>query len=280
MARTVAALRRTLRQARGEGKTIGFVPTMGALHKGHLSLVRRSVAQTDYTVVSIFVNPTQFGPGEDLRNYPRSLKRDLTLAAEADADLAFVPDTRTMYPDGFSTRVAVDELTSRLCGARRPTHFEGVVTVVTKLFNMVGPDRAYFGQKDAQQAFVIRRMVRDLDLPVRVVVCPTVREPDGLAMSSRNAYLTEKQRGQARVLHRALLEARARIRKGERNAARLKTLMRRAIKTASEARIDYVEIVDTDRLQPIRTLKGKCLLAVAVFFGRTRLIDNEIVNVR
>ena len=277
--RTVKAVRQAVQRARSEGKTVGLVPTMGALHRGHLSLIGRSVAQTGFTVVSLFVNPTQFAPGEDLKSYPRPLKRDLALAAEAGANLAFVPGVRAMYPEGFSTHVAVEGLTSQLCGRSRPTHFTGVATVVTKLFNIVGPDRAYVGQKDAQQAFIIKRLAADLDMPVRVVVCPTVREPDGLALSSRNVYLTRTQRAQAPTLHRALLAAKAEIRRGERRAARLKDIMRRMVHTADEARIDYVEIVDVDRLGPIKRLKGRCLLALAVHFGRARLIDNEIVNV-
>lgn len=277
--RTIAALKKALRQARDKGKIIGLVPTMGALHEGHLSLIRRSVRQTDFTVVSIFINPTQFAPNEDLSSYPRSLNRDIRLAADAGAHLAFVPAGEVMYPEGFRTEVAVKELSATLCGASRPTHFAGVTTVVAKLFNMVQPDRAYFGRKDAQQAFVIKRMVRDLDMSVRIVVCPTVRESDGLAMSSRNAYLSASQRAQAPVLHRALLGARAEIRSGQRNCAKLKTLVRRTINSANEARIDYVEIVDVCKLQSVRELKEKCLLAVAVFFGSTRLIDNEIVNV-
>jgi len=279
VARTVSAVRAAVRKARASGKTIGLVPTMGALHPGHQSLIRRSVARTGFTIVSIFVNPTQFGPREDFSAYPRPLARDLELAGEAGADLAFVPEVQSMYPEGFSTCVIVDELTSGLCGASRPTHFQGVTTVVTKLFNIVQPDFAFFGQKDAQQVLVIQHMVRDLDLPLRVVICPTVRERDGLARSSRNVYLTASQRSQAPVLHRALPAARAEIRNGNRSAARLKTLVRRIIQSAPEARIDYIEIVDTDRLQPVRTLEGRCLLAVAVFFGKARLIDNEMVTI-
>ncbi len=277
--RTVKAVRRAVQRARSEGKTVGLVPTMGALHRGHLSLIERSVAQTGFTVVSLFVNPTQFAPTEDLKRYPRPLKQDLALATQAGADLAFVPSVRVMYPEGFSTHVTVDELASGLCGRSRPTHFVGVATVVTKLFNIVGPDRAYVGQKDAQQACIIKRLAADLDMPVRVVVCPTVREPDGLALSSRNVYLTKTQRAQAPTLHRALLKAKAEIRRGERRAARLKDLMRRMVHTADEAGIDYVEIVDADRLQPVKRLKGGCLLALAVHFGKARLIDNEMVNV-
>lgn len=280
VARSIDEVKRAVRRARSEGKTIGFVPTMGALHAGHQSLIRRSAVRTGFTVVSIFVNPTQFGPKEDLASYPRPLARDLMLAREAGADLLFVPSVRTVYPEGFSTRVIVDGLSSTLCGASRPTHFQGVTTVVTRLFNIVNPDLAFFGRKDAQQAIIIQRMVHDLGMPVLVVLCPTVRERDGLAKSSRNVYLTKEQREQAPVLHRALLEARAQIRKGERSAVRIKTRMQRVICAKSEARIDYVEIVDADRLQPVRTLKDTCLLAVAVFFGRARLIDNELVKVK
>lgn len=277
--RTVAALRRAVGAARAEGKSVGLVPTMGALHEGHLSLIRRSVRRADFTVVSIFVNPKQFGPNEDFDRYPHPLDRDLLLAREAGADLTFVPDVKTMYPEGFSTCVTVDGLTERLCGAERPGHFRGVTTVVAKLFNMVQPDFAFFGQKDAQQALVIRRMVRDMDMPLQVVVCPIVREADGLAMSSRNVYLTPEERSQAPVIHQALLAARRAVQDGEIVSEHLQNLIRRTIEKASAARIEYVEIVETELLQPAAVLKGEILMAVAVRFGRTRLIDNEVVRV-
>ena len=277
--RTVAALRRAVGTARAEGESVGLVPTMGALHEGHLSLIHRSVRRADFTVVSIFVNPKQFGPNEDFARYPRPLDRDLRLARDAGADLAFVPEVKTMYPEGFSTYVTVDGLTQRLCGAGRPGHFRGVTTVVAKLFNMVQPDFAFFGQKDAQQALVIRRMVRDMDMPLQIVVCPIVREADGLAMSSRNVYLTPEERSQAPVIHQALLAARRAVQDGEMVSEHLQNLIRRTIEKASVARIEYVEIVETELLQPVAFLKGEILMAVAVRFGRTRLIDNEIVRV-
>jgi pantoate--beta-alanine ligase len=251
---------------------------MGFLHGGHLELVRRAKRLSDTVVVSIFVNPTQFGPGEDFGRYPRDFRRDKTLLARAGADIIFYPRVRDMYPPGHATFVEVERLTNGLCGASRPGHFRGVVTVVAKLFNIVMPHVAVFGAKDAQQAFIIRRMVRDLAFDVRVVVAPTVREKDGLAMSSRNTYLTPKQRAEAPVLHRALLLARRMVKAGERSAARVKAAARRLIERESHGRIDYVEITDTEELKPVRTIKAEVLVALAVFFGRTRLIDNILVR--
>ncbi|MBE3589713.1 MAG: pantoate--beta-alanine ligase [Firmicutes bacterium] len=281
VARTVAEVRAAVAEARARGATIGFVPTMGYFHEGHLSLMRQSVAENGFTVVSLYVNPLQFAPTEDLAQYPRDFERDRRLAAEAGVDVLFAPDDAEMYPDGPQaqrTVVSVRGLNAVLCGRSRPTHFDGVTTVVTKLFHIVAPDRAYFGQKDYQQALIIRRMVRDLNFPVEIRVAPIVREPDGLAMSSRNAYLTPEQRAAAPVLHRALSEAAARIRAGERDAGRVRAFLRETISAAPHARLDYAEVVDPDTLEDVDTIQGPVLLAVAAYFGRARLIDNMLVS--
>lgn len=275
--KTKEEVRQALAPLHRGGCSVGLVPTMGYLHEGHLSLVRRARAENSVVVVSIYVNPTQFGPGEDLDRYPRDLARDLALCHEVGADIVWNPDD--MYDAGHCTWVAVEGLTEHLCGSSRPTHFRGVTTVVTKLFNVVRPDRAYFGQKDAQQAFVIRRMTRDLDLGPEIVVCPTVREPDGLALSSRNTYLTPAERAQAPLLHRALTAGEVLAASGERRTAVIKARVQELLAEADLGRIDYVEIVDTDRLQPVEVIAGEALLAVAVFFGKTRLIDNAILQV-
>ncbi len=274
--KTKQEVREAVRAARCRGLSIGFVPTMGYLHEGHLSLARRARAENEVVVVSIYVNPTQFGPNEDLARYPRDLERDLDLCREVGVDIVWNPDE--MYEPGHRTWVVVGDLTERLCGASRPTHFRGVTTVVTKLFGVVQPDHAYFGQKDAQQAFVIRRMTRDLDLGVDIVVCPTVREADGLAMSSRNVYLTPEQRAQAPTLRRALLAAEDMVAAGERRAAAILARVEEVLAEATLGRIDYVEIVDTDLLQGVEAVEGESLLALAVFFGATRLIDNTLLR--
>jgi len=266
--------RRIVRAWQREGLSVGFVPTMGALHEGHLSLVRASAAECDRTVVSIYVNPTQFAPGEDLDKYPRRLEADCRLAAEAGADLAFCPTDRAMYPDGFCTYVVQEGLTDVLEGASRPTHFRGVLTIVCKLFHCVPADRAYFGRKDFQQTVVVRRMVRDLDIPVEVRVLPTVREPDGLAMSSRNSYLSHEERRQALCLYEALSEAVRLYRQGHTDADALRDAMRRIIAGAPLARPDYVEIVDTRTLKPVAQVTGRAIAVLAVRVGQTRLIDN------
>jgi pantoate--beta-alanine ligase len=271
-------MQRLARRLRLRGR-VGFVPTMGYLHKGHLELVRVARRQSDYVVVSVFVNPIQFGPREDLSRYPRDFARDRRLLARAGADVVFYPDVGEMYPKGFATYVEVERLTRSLCGRSRPGHFRGVTTVVAKLLNIVAPHVAVFGQKDAQQAYVIRRMVRDLAIDTKIVVAPTVRESDGLAMSSRNKYLTSGQRAETPVLSRSLALARRLIRAGERRPARVTAQMRRMIACESAGRIDYIEIVDTDELVQVKTIKGEVLVAVAVFFGRTRLIDNVVVRV-
>ncbi|NLE74206.1 MAG: pantoate--beta-alanine ligase [Actinobacteria bacterium] len=264
-------------QARARGRSVGLVPTMGYLHEGHLSLVRQARAENDLVVVSIYVNPTQFGPTEDLGRYPRDLERDLSLCREVGVDIVWNP--LEMYDSGHRTWVVVEELTERLCGISRPSHFRGVTTVVAKLFGVVRPDRAYFGQKDAQQAFVIRRMTQDLDMGVDIVVCPTIREADGLAMSSRNVYLTPEQRTQAPLLRRALMAAEEMVATGERRVATIRARVEEVLAAATLGRIDYVEIVNTQTLQGVEEIGSESLLALAVFFGKTRLIDNTILRI-
>ena len=257
---------------------VGLVPTMGYLHEGHLSLVRRAAEECTSVVVSIFVNPTQFGPNEDLAAYPRDLERDLRLLESLGVDLVWTPTPEVMYPDGYQTWVQVEALTEPLEGAMRPGHFRGVTTVVAKLFNSVLPAKAYFGQKDAQQAAVIRRMARDLNFPLEVVVCPTMREPDGLAMSSRNAYLDPGQRQAATVLFRALSAAREAFQTDERDAEVLRSLMRKTIAAEPLANIQYVSCANYDTLEELETISGKALLSMAVFVGKTRLIDNFVLE--
>ena len=257
---------------------VGLVPTMGFLHEGHLSLVRRAVDECASVVVSIFVNPTQFGPSEDLAAYPRDMERDLRILEPLGVNLVWMPSPEIMYPKGYQTWVEVDALTEPLEGALRPGHFRGVTTVVTKLFNAVQPARVYFGQKDAQQVAVIRQMARDLNFPLEIVVCPTVREPDGLAMSSRNAYLEPEQRQAATVLFRALSAARDAYDVGERDAEKLRALMRDKIADEPLAEAQYVSCADYDTLGELETVSGKALLSMAVFIGKTRLIDNFVLG--
>jgi pantoate--beta-alanine ligase len=258
---------------------IGLVPTMGYLHEGHLSLVRAARTECASVVVSIFVNPTQFGPSEDLAAYPRDLPRDLALLEAEGVDLVWLPTPESMYPPSYQTWVTVEEMTQSLEGAMRPGHFRGVTTVVAKLFNAVRPDKAYFGQKDAQQALVIQQMVRDLNFPVRVVICPIVREADGLAMSSRNTYLNPQERRAAAVLWHALSAARAAYDSGERHADRLRQAMADIINTEPLAHLQYVSCTDPQTLQEIEgAIPGRALLSMAVFIGRTRLIDNVLLE--
>ncbi len=256
---------------------VGFVPTMGYLHEGHLSLVRRARAECAGVTVSIFVNPTQFGPGEDLATYPRDLPGDLRLLEGEGVDLVWTPTPEVMYPPDFQTWVTVEEVARPLEGAHRPGHFRGVATVVAKLFNAVQPHRAYFGQKDAQQAVVIRQMVRDLNFPIEIIVCPTVREADGLAMSSRNSYLTPQERQAATVLYRALSAARAAFADGERDAERLRRLVAEIIAAEPLARLQYVSCAHPETLQELETVADAALLSLAAFVGRTRLIDNLLL---
>jgi len=271
---------RRCEKLRLEGRTIGFVPTMGYFHEGHLALMRRARAENDVVVVSLFVNPIQFAPGEDYEEYPRDLERDKALAEKEGVDILFAPSVESMYPPGYCTYVEVTgTLTSTLCGARRPGHFRGVTTIVTKLFNIVKPHRAYFGEKDAQQLRVIKRMVEDLNFDVEIVPVPTVREPDGLAMSSRNVYLSPEERKAATVLYRSLKLAQEMIARGERDARRVIEEMRRLIESEPRARIDYVEIVDSNTLEKVDRIKGEVLIALAVFIGKARLIDNVTIRV-
>jgi pantoate--beta-alanine ligase len=257
---------------------VGLVPTMGYLHEGHLSLVRRVAEECASVVVSIFVNPTQFGPSEDLSAYPRDMERDLRLLEPLGVNLVWNPTPEIMYPDGYQTWVEVEALTIPLEGKRRPGHFRGVTTVVTKLFNGVQPAKAYFGQKDAQQAAVIRRMTRDLNFPIEIVVCPIVREPDGLAMSSRNTYLDPQQRQAATVLYRALNAAKDVYDTGERDADKLRAVMEKTIADEPLAQLQYVSCADYDTLEELKTVSGKVLLSMAVFVGKTRLIDNFVLG--
>jgi pantoate--beta-alanine ligase len=257
--------------------TVGLVPTMGYLHEGHLSLIRRAREENEHVIVSIFVNPAQFGPKEDLSRYPRDLERDLRMI-EPYTDLVWNPTAEIMYPPGYQTWVEVETMTRPLEGAMRPGHFRGVTTVVAKLFNGVQPQRAYFGQKDAQQAAVIRQMVRDLNFPIEIVVCPIVREADGLAMSSRNIYLDPDQRKAATVLYRSLSAAKDAYESGERNAEKLRQLMKDVLASEPLAEIQYVSCADYDTLEDLSQIKGKALLSMAVFIGKTRLIDNVVLG--
>jgi pantoate--beta-alanine ligase len=275
---TIAELRREVARARQMGWSIGLVPTMGALHAGHASLMRAARAETGFVVLSIFVNPTQFGPNEDFTRYPRTLPEDLEVCAAKGVDLVFAPDAATMYPPGFRTYVEVHGLQDVLEGASRPGHFRGVATVVLKLFHQVQPDRAYFGQKDAQQALLIRQMVRDLDVPVQLRICPIVREPDGLALSSRNRYLDSDQRRQATALFEALEAVRSRVAQGERRADQLRRMLEERIRCTPGAQLDYAVIVHADTLEPVEEIHGPVLVALAVKFGTTRLIDNLMIG--
>lgn len=271
---TIEELRSIVKWWRGEGHSVGLVPTMGYLHEGHNSLIVKAVSENDRVVVSDFVNPTQFGVNEDLSSYPRDINRDAALCEEAGADVIFHPEPEEMYFSDNCTFVDMDRLTKGLCGKTRPTHFRGVCTVVSKLFNIVTPDRAYFGQKDAQQLAVIRRMVRDMNFGIDIVGCPIVREEDGLAMSSRNTYLNPKERKAALILHKSLSLGEEMIQAGEKDAVKVKNAIVKNMKTEPLARIDYVELVDGETLEPVETIEGPILAATAVYIGKTRLIDN------
>ncbi|MDE2180922.1 MAG: pantoate--beta-alanine ligase [candidate division NC10 bacterium] len=273
-----SAIQRRCESLRREGKTIGLVPTMGAFHEGHLSLMHRARADNDVVVVSIFVNPIQFGRGEDFDSYPRELQSDLAQAERAGADLVFTPSAEAIYPKGFQTYVDVAELTEGLCGPSRPGYFRGVATVVTKLFNLVRPHRAYFGQKDYQQSMVIRRLVVDLNLDLEIVLMPTIREADGLAMSSRNVRLTPEERRAASVLYASLRLAEERVGAGEQSVKTILDAMRAMIEAEPLARIDYVALCDPETLRPLDRIVGPLLAALAVRFGETRLIDNLLIT--
>jgi pantoate--beta-alanine ligase len=277
--KTVSGMKALARQWKKEGKRIGFVPTMGYLHDGHLSLVRESKVRAGVTVVSIFVNPTQFGPNEDFNKYPRDLEKDSAYLKKAGVDGLFYPDAAEIYPPGYKTYVEVEGLQDRLCGKSRPGHFRGVATVVLKLFNIVGADLAFFGAKDAQQVLIIKRMATDLDLDIEIVTCPIVREPDGLALSSRNAYLSPAESKAAVALSISLRWAERAVGAGERDAAKLVAGIRSVLEGEPLARIDYVEAVDPETLEPVAEIRGDVLVALAVFFGATRLIDNVRLSV-
>ena len=272
--KTIEELRPIVKGWRKEGLSVGLVPTMGYLHEGHKSLIVKAVSENNRVVVSDFVNPTQFGVNEDLASYPRDIERDAAVCEAAGADLIFHPEPEEMYFTDNCTFVDMDKLTKGLCGKTRPTHFRGVCSVVTKLFHIVTPDRAYFGQKDAQQLAVIRRMVRDLNFDIEIVGCPIVREADGLAMSSRNTYLNEEERQAALVLHKSLRLGKEMFVQGEQEAGEIKAAIVRSIETEPLARADYVEIVDPDSLETIDIIEGRALIALAVYVGKTRLIDN------
>ena len=271
-------MRKFVGAARAVGKSIGFVPTMGALHAGHVALIEAAVKSCDFVVVSIFVNPAQFAPGEDLERYPRDLEGDMKICEEASVDLVFAPSASEMYEKENITWVDVEKLTENLCGRLRPGHFRGVATVCAKLFNIVSPDVAFFGQKDAQQAIVIKRMAGDLNMPLEIVVCPTVREPDGLAVSSRNQYLTAAQRKDAVLLSAALRECEKLVAGGQRNCETLIESMRKIINQSSRAQIEYISIVDTETLADIDVIKGNALVALSAKIGSTRLIDNILLD--
>jgi pantoate--beta-alanine ligase len=278
--KSIEDMRAASRAARHAGRRIGFVPTMGALHEGHLSLARAAKASCDVVAASIFVNPTQFGPTEDLAKYPRNFERDRELLENEGVELLFAPSVEEMYPAGDVTWVTVEGLSAKLDGRSRPGHFRGVTTVVAKLFHIVEPDAAFFGQKDAAQVAIIRRMTAGLNFPVEIVACPIVREPDGLAMSSRNAYLDPKQRKQALALHRSLLRAKKSWNSGECNAAKIVAAAQEEFAEEKSVRLDYFEIVDPDNLDPLDDVGNGALVAVAAFVGQTRLIDNLVLPKR
>ncbi|KUO73115.1 MAG: pantoate--beta-alanine ligase [Clostridia bacterium BRH_c25] len=274
VARTVREIREIVTEERRAGKNVGFVPTMGYFHEGHLSLIKRAKSENEFVIVSIFVNPTQFGIGEDYEAYPRDLEKDSKLAESAGANVIFHPSVQEIYPQGYKTFVEVEGITSRLCGTSRPGHFRGVTTVVMKLFNIVKPDRVYFGRKDAQQIAVIQQMVKDLNVDIEIIPCPIIREADGLAMSSRNTYLNEEERKAALVLSQSLFQIEVLIGNGERDAKKVKKLITDIINGEPKAHIDYAEVVDSLTLEEIETIRGDILIALAVKIGKTRLIDN------
>ena len=278
--KSITQLRKILDQARFENKKIGFVPTMGYFHEGHLSLMRHAKKECDICVVSIYVNPKQFGPKEDLKSYPRDIKRDVQMIVKENVDILFIPSDNDVYPNRYLTYIDVEKISETLCGQYRPGHFKGVVTVVAKLLNMVQPDRMYLGQKDAQQVIVIAQMVLDLNFPVLIRVVPTAREKDGLAMSSRNIFLMPEERTQAPVLYKALQLAMMKIKTGERSALKIIAIIQNEITRQTAGKIQYVACVDADTLMPLKVLQGKVLIALSVFFGSTRLIDNVIISIK
>ncbi len=275
--RSINKIKKEIVEIKKDRKTIGFVPTMGALHNGHISLIRKARKENDVVIISIFVNPTQFGPNEDYKRYPRPFKKDIKISNRENVDIIFYPSPNEMYPEGYLTYVNVEKLSKLLCGVTRPTHFRGVTTVVLKLFNIVKPDVAYFGQKDFQQFKIIEKMTKDLNLDIRLKMCPIVREKSGLALSSRNRYLSLKQRKQALSLFRALKEAKQLILQGERSSKRITSYMKRVILSEPETRIDYIKIVKPTTLEEVRQIENKVAILLAVYIGKTRLIDNIIV---
>ncbi|WP_271810086.1 pantoate--beta-alanine ligase [Clostridium beijerinckii] len=274
LVKEIKELRNLIKAWKRDGLSVGYVPTMGALHEGHESLIKRAVEENDKVVVSVFVNPTQFGPNEDYDSYPRNINKDLELCVNAGAAIVFNPEPSEMYYGDKSTSVSVSGLTSVLCGAKRPGHFDGVCLVVSKFLNIVTPDKAYFGEKDAQQVAVIKRMVRDLNIDVEIVACPIIREEDGLAKSSRNTYLSKDERKAALVLSRSLEIAKDALKKGERNANNIKNAIKEVLNSEPLAKIDYVEIVDSDSLKSVEIIERNVLIPIAVYIGKTRLIDN------
>jgi len=280
LTRTIEDARSRIKVARSQGKKIGLVPTMGALHIGHTSLIDRAVKETDYVVVSIFVNPTQFGAGEDFEKYPRPIEADLKICEEHNVDLVFNPGPEEIYQDENITWVNVEKLTEPLCGRNRPGHFRGVTTVCAKLFNIITPDIAYFGQKDAQQAIVVKRMSADLNMPLEIVICPTVREPNGLAISSRNQYLSDQQRKDATLIYKSLQKCQQMIESGTRDTHKIISQMQQILEQEPSIKIEYISIVNADSLRDIDEAKGKILAAVAAKIGPARLIDNILIDTR
>ncbi|MDH5559969.1 MAG: pantoate--beta-alanine ligase [Deltaproteobacteria bacterium] len=276
IAKTISCVRDF--QNQNPGKSIGFVPTMGYLHEGHLSLVKRAVKENDLVIVSIFVNPKQFNQGNDFINYPRSVKTDLELLSQYPIDLVFMPENNEIYPTDFSSKVKVDKITDYLEGHFRPGHFEGVTTVLAKLFNIARPHRAYFGQKDAQQLIVIKKMVADLNFDIEIIACPTIREKNGLAMSSRNARLSANERDEAKILFQALMKGKESILKGERNSGKIEALIEKTIQESHSAEIEYVSLNDAVNLAPLTEIQGEILISLAVNFGEVRLIDNILLK--
>lgn len=276
---TISEIRKQIKDWRKQGYSIGFVPTMGYLHEGHLSLVQKALEQNDKAVVSIFVNPMQFSPSEDLESYPRDFNRDKELLEKTGANLIFYPGAEKLYEDDFCTYVDMNRVSKELCGKSRPVHFRGVCTIVTKLFHIITPDKAYFGQKDAQQLAVIKRMVRDLNMDIEIVGCSIVREKDGLAKSSRNTYLSEEERRAALILSKAIFLGEQLVKQGERKASILKEKMKELIESEPLANIDYIEVVDANSIEKVEQLSGSVLTAIAVYIGRTRLIDNFIISI-
>lgn len=280
VAKTIDSLRSLVKIARGEGKTIGLVPTMGALHIGHISLIEAAVKTCDFVVVSIFVNPTQFGPGEDYKKYPRPLEADLEICRKAGVNVVFAPEPEQMYPNENLTWVNVEKITEPLCGHSRPGHFRGVTTVCTKLFNIINPDIAFFGQKDAQQAIVIKRMVADLNMPLTIVICPTVREHDGLAVSSRNQYLNHQQRQDATYVYKSLMKFQEMVNAGKIDTHEIIAEMEKVLLQKSSIDVEYISIVNSETLKDIERVSGKVLAAVAVKLGPARLIDNIMIDTK